>query len=430
MKVTDIIEKTFNKIELTEEEISFLIQEYTNNQIPDYQMSSWLMCVRFNGLSEKETYFLTKAMIESGDVIDLSFIDGIKVDKHSTGGVGDKTSLVLGPLAASCGNIMAKLSGRGLGHTGGTIDKLESIPGLNTNLSDEKFTDQINKIHIAIAGQTKNLVPADKKLYALRDVTQTVNSLPLITSSIMSKKIASGADVICLDVKYGSGAFMKTTEDAIKLSEAMINIAHKFDKKVICFITDMEHPLGKGIGNRIEVIDAVNCLQNKGPKDLEDLCVTICGYMNYYSNITKSVEDGMKLALEKLRDFSAYNKFIEMIQMQGAKVTNFDNFIEAKKVIPLLSKSEGYISRIDALSLGLIALELGAGRETKEDIIDPNVGLYLNKQIGEYVTRGDILLYIYANDKWSDDIIDRLYLAYKFSSEAKEEKPIIYKIIE
>ena len=278
--------------------------------------------------------------------------------------------------------------------------------------------------------QTKNLVPADKKLYALRDVTQTVNSLPLITSSIMSKKIASGADVICLDVKYGSGAFMKTTEDAIKLSEAMINIAHKFDKKVICFITDMEHPLGKGIGNRIEVIDAVNCLQNKGPKDLEDLCVTICGYMNYYSNITKSVEDGMKLALEKLRDFSAYNKFIEMIQMQGAKVTNFDNFIEAKKVIPLLSKSEGYISRIDALSLGLIALELGAGRETKEDIIDPNVGLYLNKQIGEYVTRGDILLYIYANDKWSDDIIDRLYLAYKFSSEAKEEKPIIYKIIE
>lgn len=430
MRFLDIVEKTRNKETLTKDEISYFINGYVRGEIPDYQVSAWLMAVYFNGLSKEETYYLTEAMLNSGDKIDLSSIEGIKVDKHSTGGVGDKTSLVLGPLAASCGCIMAKLSGRGLGHTGGTLDKLESIPGVTVSLSDERFLKQVKDIHLAIAGQTANLVPADKKLYALRDVTATVESLPLIASSVMSKKLAAGADVICLDVKYGSGAFMKTEKEAEDLSKEMISLAKAAGKKAVCFITNMEHPLGKAVGNRVEVLEAVNCLNNKGPKDLEDICVNICAYMVYFSKLASSYEEGLKITYEHLRNGDAYKKFIEMIKAQGATIDNFQGFVKAKEVISLKSKETGYIEKIDAMTLGLSSMHLGAGRETKDDIVDPNVGIVLNHQVGEYVEVGEPLLYIYKNEKWDDQITHDLYSAFSFSKKPIKKEEVINKIIE
>ena len=429
MRIIDIIDKTKTKKPLTEEEIKWFIDEYVKGNIQDYQVSAWLMAVCLNGITDEETYYLTKAMLYSGDRIDLSDLPGIKVDKHSTGGVGDKVSLVLGPLAAASGCTMAKLSGRGLGHTGGTLDKLESIPGLSISLSEESFKNQVKEIHLAIAGQTQNLVPADKKLYALRDVTDTVNSLPLIASSIMSKKLASGADVICLDVKYGSGAFMKTIEDATKLSEIMIKLAKMDNKKAVAFISDMDAPLGKAIGNRLEVLEAVDCLNNKGPKDLEDISVEIVGYMVYLSGLVKTVEEGKKIALNNLRNGSAYKKFLDMIKHQGATISSFNDFVHVKEIIPLYSKESGYIKKIDALTLGLSAMSLGAGREKKEDPIDPDVGIVLNHQIGDYVDLNEPLLYIYKNDKYDDSIIDKLYSAYAFSKEKIKENEVIAKIV-
>ena len=430
MRAVDIIDKTKNKIPLTEDEITWFINEYVNNNIADYQVSAWLMAVCFNGLTDDETYYLTKAMLNSGDKIDLSDLPGIKVDKHSTGGVGDKVSLVLGPLAAASGCTMAKLSGRGLGHTGGTLDKLESIPGLSISLDEETFKKQVKDIHLAINGQTRNLVPADKKLYALRDVTDTVNALPLIASSIMSKKLASGADVICLDVKYGSGAFMKTIEDATKLSEIMIKLAKKGGKKAVAFISDMDSPLGKAIGNRLEVLEAVQCLNNKGPKDLEDISIEIVGYMVYLSGITKTIDEGRKIAIDNLRNGNAYKKFLAMIKAQGATISSFDDFVHVKDIIPLKSKKSGYIKKIDALTLGLCAMSLGAGRERKEDSIDPDVGIVLNHQIGEYVEEGETLLYIYKNDRFDDSITEKLYSAYDFSKEKIDNVEVVSKIVE
>lgn len=430
MRAIDIINKTQHKIELSEEEIKEFINSYVKGDIPDYQVSAWLMAAYFNGLTKKETYYLTKAMLNSGDKIDLSSIPGVKVDKHSTGGVGDKTSLVLGPLAAACGCVVAKLSGRGLGHTGGTLDKLESIPGVSINLSLDEFISQVKEIGVAIAGQTANLVPADKLLYSLRDVTNTVESLPLIASSIMSKKLASGTDVICIDVKYGTGAFMKTRKDAKALSEEMISLAKLDNKKAVCFVSEMNNPLGKAIGNRLEVKEAVDCLKNKGPKDLEELCLIVSGYMCYFSGITKTVKEGYEYSLSKLRDGSAYNKFLELIKHQGAKDIDFDNFIDAKEVISLKSNEDGYISRIDALTLGLVSMRLGAGRERKEDPVDFNVGLVLTHQLGEYVKKGDELLKIYKNDKWDDKIISDLYSAYSFSKREVTDIKVISEIIE
>ena len=418
INAVDIIEKTRDKKELTDEEIKEFITEYVKGNIPDYQLSAWLMAVYFNGLTKRETFALTMAMLNSGDKIDLSRFKGIKVDKHSTGGVGDKTSLVIGPLAAACGCIMAKFSGRGLGHTGGTLDKLESIPGVTIQLSEERFMNQVHNINLAIAGQTQNLVPADKKIYALRDVTGTVRSIPLIASSIMSKKLASGADVICLDVKFGSGAFMKTIDEARELSKEMISLA-KFDHKTaICFLSDMNSPLGRTIGNRLEVKEAVECLNLKGPKDLEELCVTIVGYMCYYSKITKTVDEGIALANTKLHDGSAYKKFLEFINAQGATTNDFgEGFIQVKEIIPLKSKRSGYIKNIDALTIGISSMHLGAGRKTIDDKIDPNVGIVLNHQVGDYVEEGETLLYIYKNDEWKDSLIDDLYGAYEYSDE-------------
>jgi len=429
LRVVDIIEKKRMGLCLSEKEIDYVINGYVSGEIPDYQISALLMAIYFQGMNNEEAAYLTKAMLYSGDIIDLSKIDGIKVDKHSTGGVGDKTTLVLGPLVASLGAKLAKLSGRGLGHTGGTLDKMESIPGMRIDLTEEEFINQVNKINIAVAGQTKKLVPADKLLYALRDVTATVPSIPLIASSIMSKKLASGADVICLDVKIGDGAFMKTIEDARKLSNIMVAIGKAFDKKVSAFITSMDEPLGFAVGNRLEVKEVVETLQGKGPKDLEDLCVTIAGYMVYYANKTKTLEEAKTRALENLHNGKALAKFYEFIQAQGGKIEDLNTFIEVKEIIPFLSKKEGYVKTIKALNIGLASMKLGGGRATKEDDIDPMVGIVLNKKVGSKVSKQEILAYIYTNGEVKEDILSLLEDAFEITTNEVRIENIIKEII-
>ncbi len=417
MRMVDIIVNKREGKENTQAEIDFLIKGYVNGEIPDYQISSWLMATYFQGMTDSESFYLTKAMLYSGDIIDLSMIDGVKVDKHSTGGVGDKTTLVLGPLVASLGVKLAKLSGRGLGHTGGTLDKMESIEGMNINLTEEKFIEQVKRINMAVAGQTKKIVPADKLLYALRDVTGTVPSKPLIASSIMSKKLASGADVICLDVKIGDGAFMKTLDEAKDLSKIMVSIGRSFNKSVFAFITDMDQPLGNTVGNRLEVVEAIETLSGKGPKDLETLCVNIASYMIYYAKKADSIEDAKELAYEQLHNGKALAKFYEFVEAQGGKIPDLETFIEIKEILPYKAKKSGYIKRIKALNIGLASMKLGGGRETKEDIIDPNVGIKLHKKVGDFVNKGDVLCDIYKNKPLSEDIIPLLDEAYEIVEE-------------
>ena len=429
MRMVDIIERKRIGIENTREEIEFVINGYVKGNIPDYQVSAWLMAIYFQGMSDEEAFFLTRAMLYSGDIIDLTKIDGIKVDKHSTGGVGDKTTLVLGPLVASLGAKLAKLSGRGLGHTGGTLDKMESVPGLRIDISEDKFIEQVNKINIAIAGQTKKIVPADKLLYALRDVTGTVPSIPLIASSIMSKKLASGADIICLDVKIGDGAFMKTIEEAEELSRIMVSIGKSFGKKVTAFITNMDQPLGLAIGNRLEVKEVVDTLNGKGPKDLVELCEDIASYMIFYAKKADSIEKAKKLAHEQLNNGEAYAKFLEFIKAQGAKDIDFDNFVEVKEIDSYLATKSGYIKEIKALNIGLASMKLGGGRETKEDDIDPNVGIVLAKKVGDHVNKGDVLLDIYRNTDLNKEIIALLDDAYVIVDDLIETPKTIQRII-
>jgi len=429
MRMVDIIEKKREGHSLTESEIQFVIEGYTNNQIPDYQISAWLMAIYFQGMSNEEATFLTQAMLNSGDIIDLSQIDGVKVDKHSTGGVGDKTTLVLGPLVASMGVKLAKLSGRGLGHTGGTLDKLESIEGFNISLSEDDFINQVNRINIAVAGQTKKLVPADKLLYALRDVTGTVPSIPLIASSIMSKKLASGADVICLDVKIGDGAFMKTIEDAEKLSKIMVSIGESLGKKVTAFITSMDQPLGFTVGNRLEVKEVIDTLQGHGPEDLETLCVEIAGHMVYYAKLVDSVEAGKEMAKDYLNNGKALAKFYEFIEAQGGHIDDLDHFIDVEEVYQYKAKSNGYIKSIKALNIGLASMKIGGGRETKEDDIDPSVGIVLNKKIGNFVKKGDVLAEVYLNAEMPDSALEDLDQAFEITDEKQEKVSIIKKVI-
>lgn len=429
MRVVDIIEKKRMGQVLTEKEIDFVISGYVKNEIPDYQISALLMAIFFQGMNNEEAANLTKAMLYSGDIIDLSKISGIKVDKHSTGGVGDKTTLVLGPLVASLGAKLAKLSGRGLGHTGGTLDKMESIPGMRIDLSEEEFINQVNKINIAVAGQTKRLVPADKLLYALRDVTATVPSIPLIASSIMSKKLASGADVICLDVKIGDGAFMKTIEEARELSNIMVAIGKAFDKKVSAFITSMDEPLGYAVGNRLEVKEVIETLSGKGPKDLEDLCVSIAGYMVYYADKADSPDEGIRMAKENLHNGKALAKFYEFINAQGGHIDNLDEFIKVKEVIPFKAQKEGYIKNIKALNIGLASMKLGGGRATKEDDIDPMVGVVLKKKVGDYIKKDEVLLSIYTNTDVTKEIYDLLDDAYEIITKEVKSESIIKEII-
>ena len=429
MRVVDIIEKKRMGNNLTEKEIEFVISGYVNGEIPDYQISALLMAIYFRGMSNDEAAYLTKSMLYSGDIIDLSKIKGVKVDKHSTGGVGDKTTLVLGPLVASLGAKLAKLSGRGLGHTGGTLDKMESIPGMRIDLSEEEFINQVNNINIAVAGQTKRLVPADKLLYALRDVTATVPSIPLIASSIMSKKLASGADVICLDVKIGDGAFMKTIEEARELSNIMVAIGKAFDKKVSAFITSMDEPLGHAVGNRLEVKEVIETLMGKGPKDLEDLCVTIAGYMVYYAEKASSIEEATLLAKENLHNGKALAKFYEFINAQGGHIEDLENFVKVDEIVPFISKKSGYIKEIKALNIGLASMKLGGGRATKDDDIDPMVGIVLNKKVGDKVSKGETLAYIYTNSGVKDDILELLEAAYDIVDSEVETTDIIKEII-
>lgn len=414
VNILQIIEKKKNKIELNANEIKYFIENYTNGFIPDYQISSLLMAIRLNGMSFDETFYLTKAMIESGDVIDLSSIEGFKIDKHSTGGVGDKVTLVVTPILASLGIPVAKFSGRGLGITGGTIDKLESIKGFKTELTSEEFITNVNKHKIAVAGQTANLVPADKKLYALRDVTGTVDSIPLIAASIISKKIASGADGIVLDVKCGSGAFMKTYEEAKVLAEMMTVIGEKFGRKFIAHISDMDNPLGRMIGNKLEVLEAYELLNGNMEythEDLYDECVTIATLM-YELASGKSKEEAKKAVLTVLSNKSALEKFKEFIVAQGGDLSDI-KMNETNYTVVIHSDKAGTVSKIDALSIGEVCVSLGAGRLTKEDQLDFDAGVQLVKKKDDVVNEGDILATLYSNKEVTKDQMNRAKEAFE-----------------
>lgn len=412
MRMVDIIEKKRDGQELTTAEINFFIEGYTKGEIPDYQASALAMAIYFQDMNDRERADLTRAMVESGNTIDLSAIDGVKVDKHSTGGVGDTTTLVLAPLVASLDVPVAKMSGRGLGHTGGTIDKLESIAGFHVELTREQFIDLVNRDKVAVIGQSGNLTPADKKLYALRDVTGTVNSIPLIASSIMSKKIAAGADAIVLDVKTGDGAFMKTQEDAEKLAHAMVRIGNHVGRKTIAIISDMSQPLGFAIGNALEVKEAIETLQGKGPKDLTELVLTLGSQMVILAGKAKTSEEAKEMLLDAIHSGKALAKFKEFLANQGGDASIVDDLTklpQAKYKIELPAKQSGYISRMVADEIGVASMILGAGRATKEDVIDLAVGLVLHKKVGDKVEEGESILTIYSNRENVEDVKQKLY---------------------
>ena len=433
MRMVDIIIKKKENKELTKEEIRFFVKGFTDGSIPDYQASSLAMAICFNGMNKKEIGILTDEMLHSGDTIDLSKIQGKKVDKHSTGGVGDKTSLVLGPLVASCGVKLAKMSGRGLGHTGGTLDKLESIPGVSIDIEKEDFFKQVNEIGIAIVGQTGSLVPCDKKLYALRDVTGTVNSIPLIASSIMSKKLASGSDTILLDVKFGSGAFMKDLDSARELARTMVDIGDEINRDTRAILTDMNQPLGLAIGNSLEVIEAINTLNGNGPKDLVELCINAGAIMLVQAQRVSTVEEGKKLLEESIKNKTALNKLCEMVKAQGGDdsyIKDPSKFEKAKYIIDVKSKKEGYIKEINALEIGEAACKLGAGRATKADVIDFAAGIVLEKKVGSKVNVGDTLCKVYSNKENIDSILEEVVESFKISAEQIDVLPIIYEVVE
>ena len=412
MRMVDIIEKKRDGQELTTAEINFFIEGYTKGEIPDYQASALAMAIYFLDMNDRERADLTRAMVESGDTIDLSAIDGVKVDKHSTGGVGDTTTLVLAPLVASLGVPVAKMSGRGLGHTGGTIDKLESIAGFHVELTREQFIDLVNRDKVAVIGQSGNLTPADKKLYALRDVTGTVNSIPLIASSIMSKKIAAGADAIVLDVKTGDGAFMKTQKDAEELAHAMVRIGNHVGRKTIAIISDMSQPLGFAIGNALEVKEAIETLQGKGPKDLTELVLTLGSQMVILAGKAKTSEEAKEMLLDAIHSGKALAKFKEFLANQGGDASIVDDLTklpQAKYKIELPAKQSGYISKMVADEIGVASMILGAGRATKEDVIDLAVGLVLHKKVGDKVEEGESILTIYSNRENVKDVKQKLY---------------------
>ena len=424
MNIIEIInKKRLGKI-LSEEEIAYAVNGYLSGEVKDYQMSSLLMAIVLNGMSDEEVFDLTDIMIRSGDTIDLSSIEGQVVDKHSTGGIGDKTTLVLAPLVAACGVKVAKMSGRGLGYTGGTIDKLESIEGFKVEIDFDSFVNQVNDIGIAIVSQMGNLVPADKKIYALRDITGTVASIPLIASSIMSKKIASGADSIVIDVKVGGGALVNNIDDARKLANLMIKIGKEYNRKVVCVITEMDRPLGQAIGNSIEVMEAINTLRGKGPKDVTELVITLGSYM-VSLGLNIDIESAKKLVITKLKDGSGLKKFLEFVKAQGG---NIDSLSVSKQVISIKSKETGFIKHIDACSLGNIVKDIGGGRKVKEDKIDYNVGILLAKQVGDYVLEDEEIAKVYINS--SDLEISKLLSCFEIASSAGEIPNLIKEIIE
>ncbi|MBG8033770.1 pyrimidine-nucleoside phosphorylase [Enterococcus faecium] len=412
MRMVDLIEKKRDGNELSKEEIEYIVTNYTNGKIPDYQVSALLMAIFYQDMTNEEITNLTLAIANSGDVIDLSSLEGIKVDKHSTGGVGDTTTLILAPLVASVGVTVAKMSGRGLGYTGGTLDKLEAIPGFQIELSDEEFVRIVNESKVAVIGQSGNLAPADKKLYALRDVTATVDSLPLIASSIMSKKIAAGADAIVLDVTTGDGAFMKNIEDARRLAKTMTSIGKLANRETVAVISDMSEPLGEAIGNSLEVVEAIETLQGNGPEDLVEMCYALGSQMVVLAGKAKTTDEARTLLQEALESGKALAKFKEMIQNQGgdpAIVEHPERILTARYTMELPAKQSGVVSKIVANELGIDAMMLGAGRKTKEEDIDHAVGLKLHKKIGDTVTKGESLLTIYSNDEEITSVIELLY---------------------
>lgn len=431
MRMVDLIAKKRDGKELTTEEINFFIDGYTKGDIPDYQVSAMNMAIYFQDMSDRERADLTMAMVNSGETIDLSAIEGIKVDKHSTGGVGDTTTLVLAPLVAALDIPVAKMSGRGLGHTGGTIDKLESIEGFHVEISKDEFVNLVNQHKIAVIGQTGNLTPADKKLYALRDVTATVNSIPLIASSIMSKKIAAGSDAIVLDVKTGAGAFMKTVEDAKELAHAMVSIGNNVGRKTMAVISDMSQPLGAAIGNSLEVQEAIDALRGEGPKDLEELCLALGRQMVYLAQKADSLEDAEEMLREVIRNGKALEKFKEFIQNQGGDPSVVDHpnrLPKAQYLIELPAQQDGVVAELVADEIGTAAMLLGAGRATKESEIDLAVGLMLNKKVGDAVKKGDSLVTIHANRENVDDVKQKLYESIRIADHA-DAPVLIYNIV-
>ena len=412
MRMVDLIAKKRDNHELSTSEIQFMVENYTNGIIPDYQMSAMMMAIYFNGMTEQERADLTMAMVHSGETINLHGIEGVKVDKHSTGGVGDTTTLVLGPLVAAVGVPVAKMSGRGLGHTGGTIDKLESVAGFHVEISNEKFIELVNDNKIAVIGQSGDLTPADKKLYALRDVTATVNSIPLIASSIMSKKIAAGADAIVLDVKTGAGAFMQTEEDSIELAQAMVNIGNNVGRNTMAIISDMSQPLGFAIGNALEVKEAIDTLNGHGPQDLTELCLTLGSYMVLLAKKADSVEEARKMLQEVIDNGKALEVFKTFLASQGGDASVVDDpskLPDAPYKIELPATEEGYIKEIVADEIGTAAMMLGAGRETKDSVIDLAVGLVLHKKVGDFVKEGESLLTIHSNTEDVEKVKQVLY---------------------
>lgn len=412
MRMVDIIENKRDGKKLSTEEIQFFIEGYTNGSIPDYQVSALMMSIFFQGMTEQERADLTMAMVESGDKIDLSKIEGIKVDKHSTGGVGDTTTLVLGPLVAAVGVPVAKMSGRGLGHTGGTIDKLESVAGFHVEIENEEFINLVNKNKIAVIGQSGNLTPADKKLYALRDVTATVDSIPLIASSIMSKKIAAGADAIVLDVKTGAGAFMKTLDDSKELAKAMVSIGNNVGRNTMAVISDMSQPLGFAIGNALEVKEAIDTLKGEGPEDLSELCLTLGSHMVVLAKKANSLKEAREMLEGVIKDGTALETFKIFLSSQGGDATVVDDpskLPQAKYTFELEAKEDGYVAEIVADEIGTAAMLLGAGRATKESVIDLAVGLMLRKKIGDQVKKGESLVTIYSNFEEIEEVKEKLY---------------------
>lgn len=433
MRMYDLIMKKRNGGVLTEEEIRFMVEGYTAGSIPDYQMAAMMMAVYFVGMNEEETLHLTMAMAESGEMLDLSAIDGIKADKHSTGGVGDKTSLALTPMVAACGVKIAKMSGRGLGHTGGTIDKLESFEGFSTEISTQQFINNVNKYGIAIMGQTKDLAPADKLLYALRDVTATVDNMSLIASSIMSKKLASGADVIVLDVKTGSGAFMKQEEDAFDLAKEMVTIGKNAGRKMMAVISDMDQPLGNAVGNALEVKEAIATLKGEGPEDFVRVCMTLGSCMLILSGIAQTMEQAEEMLFGVIKDGSALSKLADFVEAQGGNremVLHPELLPEASIITPLAAPSTGYIEKIICDEVGICSLILGGGRETKESSIDLSVGIVLEKKTGDYVTKGETIAWIHANDEEKRQACEeRLLKAYRIGAQKKEAASVIRGIL-
>ncbi|HLR51869.1 MAG TPA: pyrimidine-nucleoside phosphorylase [Candidatus Avamphibacillus sp.] len=432
MRMYDIIEKKRDGLTLNEEEINFFINGYVNGDIPDYQVSALLMAIYLQGMTEEERASLTMAMVDSGDEIDLSAISGIKVDKHSTGGVGDTTTLVLAPLVASLGVPVAKMSGRGLGHTGGTLDKLEAIPGFHVELENNEFIQLVNKNKVAVVGQSGNLTPADKKIYSLRDVTATVSSIPLIASSIMSKKIASGADAIVLDVKTGAGAFMKELKDAEKLAHAMVSIGKQVGRNTMAVISNMSQPLGNAIGNALEVKEAINTLQGKGPDDLTELCLALGSQMVVLGGKAKTIDEAKEKLNENLSNGRAFEFFKRMLESQGGDISVVDHpeqLAQSEYKIELPAKSSGTISNIIADDVGLAASMLGAGRTTKDSVIDLAVGLVLHKKIGDNVEEGESLLTIYSNRQDIQEVKEKLYQCINISNEPVTKPTLIYETI-